>query len=519
MLELFFKYGGHMQWNLATRHQILLEITNAVISKTSIQDFFSALTTELKKHFPCDRLSINLYEEKGQSLQYFTEADGIDPKGISSLNKRPLLKGTIAKMAIQSRQPVIIDDLSRYKAKFSVGPMVRAGLMSTMAFPLIMRDTVFGSLHFSFKTAPPNLSELSELLMEVSKQVAIAVDNLVAYKRLRNENQNLEREKRYLIGTSEDYRSKDFCYTSPQMTEIMSVVKRVAEIDAPVFITGETGTGKDFLARYIHHISPRKDHMFVKVNCPAISSTLFESELFGHAKGAFTGADSSRIGRFEMADKGTIFLDEVGELPVLQESRFERVGDSNPREVNFRLISATNRDPVKSIQEGKLRNDLYYRLNIIQIHVPPLRERIGDIPLLIEQVTIKESYQIHQPVPRYTQQALKFLNAYHWPGNVRELKNFVKRMIILKPGKEVRSYDIEKMIELQEQTNVENTINIPTLAESERISIEKALIKCKGLIGGKKGAARLLDVPRSTIQYRIKKYSIKPKITVRMKDL
>ena len=516
-----------MKWNLATRHQILLEITNAVISKTSIQDFFQALAAELKKHFPCDRLSINLYEKKGQSLQYFTEADGIDPKGISSLDKRPLLKGTIAKMAIQSRQPIIIDDLSLYKDKFSIGQMVRAGLMSTMAFPLIMRDTVFGSLHFSFKTAPPNLSELSELLTEVSKQVAIAVDNLVAYKRLRNKNQNLEREKRYLIGATEDYKSKDFCYTSPQMTEIMEVVKKVAGIDAPVFITGETGTGKDFLARYLHHISPRKDHLFVKVNCPAIPSTLFESELFGHAKGAFTGADSRRVGRFEMADKGTIFLDEVGELSdnqqakllqVLQEKRFERVGDSQPIEANFRLIAATNRDPVKSIQEGKLRNDLYYRLNIIQIHVPPLREREGDIPLLIEQVTLNESHQLHQVAPHYTQQALTLLNAYSWPGNVRELKNFVKRMIILKPGEKVRPHDIEKMIELEEQTCVEQNSYIPTLAESEQISIEQALVKCKGFIGGKNGAARLLDVPRSTLQYRMKKYGIKPEISVQLKD-
>ena len=224
---------------------------------------------------------------------------------------------------------------------------------------------------------------------------------------------------------------------------------------------------------------------------------------------------------------GTIFLDEVGELPenqqvkllqVLQESRFERVGDSRPIEVDFRLIAATNRDPVKSIQEGKLRNDLYYRLNIIQIHVPPLRERVGDIPLLIEQVTLNESDQIHQPAPRYAQQALQLLNAYHWPGNVRELKNFVKRMIILKPGGLINSHDIEKMIEFEEQTNVEKNIPIPTLAESERIFIEQALIKCRGIIGGKNGAARLLDVPRSTLQYRMKKYGIKPEITVQMGD-
>lgn len=515
-----------MRLNLATRHRILLEITNAVISKTSSQDFFNALATEIKKHFHCDRLSINLYEKENQSLQYFTEADGIEPQGISSLDKRPLLRGTIAKMAIQSRQPVIIDDLTYYKNKFSIGEMVKAGLMSTMAFPLIIRDNVLGTLHFSFKTTPVNLSELTELLTEVSKQVAIAVDNLVAYERLENEKQHLEKEKSYLIGSSEEYKSKHFYHTSSQMNEVMRVVNRVAEIDAPLFITGETGTGKDFLARYIHSLSPRKDHLFVKVNCPAIPPTLFESELFGHVKGSFTGADSSRVGRFELADKGTIFLDEVGELPenqqvkllqVLQESRFERVGDSRPMDVNFRLIAATNRDPIKSIQEGKLRNDLYYRLNIIQIHVPPLRERVGDIPILIDKITHTESNRMNQPAPQYTPQALKILNSYHWPGNVRELKNFVKRMIILKPGEKVQSQDIEKMIEIEDHVNLEDNICIPTLAESERNSIERALIKCHGVIGGKKGAARLLDVPRSTLQYRIKKLGIKPIITVRMK--
>jgi formate hydrogenlyase transcriptional activator len=513
-----------MKWNLETRHQILLEITNALISKTSNQDFFSALTTALKKHFPCDRFSINLYDRKKQSLQYFTEASGIDPAGISGLSKRPLMKGTIARMAIESRKPVIIDDLSCYKDKFSIGQMVAAGLNSTMAFPLIMRDQVFGTLHFSFRQTPENLSELSDLLTEVSRQVSIAVDNLVAYNRLLDENQSLEREKRYLMGSVETYRLEEFCYASPQMTEIMGVVKRVAEVDAPVFITGETGTGKDFLARFIHHASPRKDHMFVKVNCPALTPTLFESELFGHAKGAFTGADTSRVGRFEMADRGTIFLDEVGELPqsqqvkllqVLQENRFERVGDSRPINVNFRLISATNRDPLESIQQGRLRNDLYYRLNIIQIHVPPLRDRAEEIPLLIENITKKASSQFHQPQPVYTRASLDLLNAYHWPGNVRELKNFVKRMIILKPGEEVRPVDIESMIHMP-VPGMEGKNQVQTLADSERQAIEKALIQCKGIIGGRNGAARLLDVPRSTLQYRMKKYQITPERIVRI---
>ncbi|MDJ0781873.1 MAG: sigma 54-interacting transcriptional regulator [Desulfosarcinaceae bacterium] len=512
-----------MQWSLATRHKMLLEITNAVISKTSSQAFFNALAREVTKHIPCDRLSINLYDEDSQSLKYFTAAEGIDPKSLSNLKQRPLVKGLIAKMAIQSRQPVIIDDLSRYKESFTIAQLVAAGLKSTMAFPLIVRRQVLGTLHFSFKAIPQHLSELTEVLTEVSKQVAIAVDTLVAYNRLRQEKQHLEREKRYLIGGAAEYQLEHFTYASKEMTEIMGLAKRVADIDAPVFITGETGTGKDYLARYIHQISPRNDHLFVKVNCPAIPPTLFESELFGHARGAFTGADARRVGRFEMADRGTVFLDEIGELPavmqakllqVLQERCFERVGDSKPIEANFRLLAATNRDPEASIREGRLRKDLYYRLNLIHIHLPPLRQRQGDVPLLIEHITRREAAQINRPAPHYTARAIDLLSAYHWPGNIRELKNLLKRMIILKPGKTIDLQDVEKMIDSAGVQSSGVSGDIPTLAASERQTIERALVASKGVIGGAQGAARLLGVPRSTLNYRMKKYGIRPSKTV-----
>lgn len=515
-----------MRWNLATRHQILLEITNAVIANKTNQGFFDALTAELSKHFPFDRVSINLYDKKRQSLQYFTKVNGVGRNSIENLEQRPL-KGSIAKMAIQSRTPIIIDDLTQYSSLPIIEQLIKAGLTSTMAFPLIVRKKILGTLHFSFKIPPDHMSELSNLLGEVSKQVAIAVDNLVAYKRLKDEKQHLEIEKQFLIGTLDEYAPDKFYHVSPEMSEIMDLVKRVATIDAPVLITGETGTGKDYLARYIHHASSRKKHMFIKVNCPAIPSTLFESELFGHAKGAFTGANSQRIGRFEMGDKGTVFLDEIGELPaglqakllqVLQERRFERVGDNQPIDVNFRLIAATNRDPEKSIQVGKLRKDLYYRLNIIRIHVPALRERKKDIPLLIEQINKSEAEQIRQQPPTYSQSALDLLATYHWPGNVRELKNLVKRMIILKPNERIYIDDIEKIIDLEKQSSKAGDSNVLTLAETERRSIEQALLKCRGVIGGTNGAARLLGVPRSTLQYRIKKYNIKPKKIVMLED-
>jgi len=509
-----------MRWDHATRYQILLEINNAIISKTSRHEFFKALSTELKKHFSCDRISINLYDELNQSLKYFTTAAGIKPKGLSSMDKRPLAKGAIAKMAIESKQPVIIDDLTRYSDLSSIGSLVKAGLKSTMAFPLVVRDRILGTLHFSFIQPPNNLSELSELLAEVSKQVAIAVDNMAEYNYLRNEKKNLEREKQFLLKVSEEYRPENFYYVSPAMTEMIDLIKRMADIDAPVLITGETGTGKDYLARYIHFLSPRKAHMFVKVNCPALPQTLFESELFGHAKGAFTGADSRREGRFEMADKGTIFLDEFVELPVslqakllqvLQERQFERVGDSRPIEINFRIIAATNRDLEISLKEGKLRKDLYYRLNIIRIHVPPLRERPEDIPYLIERINLYVASQINRPSPIYTSQALESLIRYQWPGNVRELKNLVKRMVIMKPGEKIPGSEIMKILDIDRTTEKPKIRHIPTLAEAEKKCLEQALIKTRGVLGGKRGAARLLDLPRSTLQYRLKKYELNPK--------
>ena len=516
-----------MKWDLATRHQILLEITNAVISNKTSEGFFNALTAELGRHFTFDRLSINLYDEKSQTLQYFTKANGVGQDTISSMDQRPL-KGSIANMAIQSKNPVIIDDLRLYSDLPIISQLLKAGLTSTMAFPLIVRKKTLGTLHFSFKQRPNNMSAMSNLLAEVSRQVAIAVDNLVAYRRLKDEKQHLESEKQYLIGSLEEYKPEHFYYISPQMSEIMNLVNRVAKIDAPVLVTGETGTGKDFLARFIHYLSPRKNHMFIKVNCPAITSTLFESELFGHAKGAFTGADSQRIGRFEMADKGTVFLDEIGELPaglqakllqVLQEGRFERVGDNRPVHVDFRLIAATNRDPEKSMQEGKLRKDLYYRLNVIRLHVPALRERKEDVPFLIEKITRIEAELIHQIPPTFSRSSIDLLTDYHWPGNVRELKNLVKRMIILKPGGIVGSGEIEKIIEPQRQGLKEHCSTFPTLAASECRSIEQALIQCKGVIAGEKGAARLLGVPRSTLQYRMKKYGITPRTILNEKEL
>ncbi len=507
-----------MRWGMETRYKILLEINNAVITNTSRNDFFKVLSRELKKHFNYDRLSIFLYDDVNKSLTHFTGADGIQPEAISD-KVRPLARAAIANMVIQSLKPVIIKDLTSFADHATVSSMVEAGLKATMAFPLIVRNHILGTLHFSFEKVPKNLADLSDILSEVSNQIAMAVGNMVAYNQLKDENRNLERKNRFLMGVFEDYQPENFIHASPAMAEIMQMVESVAEVDAPVLITGETGTGKDYLARYIHSLSLRNNHRFIKVNCPALPPSLIESELFGHAKGAFTGADFKRGGRFEMTDNGVIFLDEIAELPVnlqakilqvIQEQQFERIGDSQVTKVNFRLIAATNRDLPTLIEKGKFRQDLYYRLNIFQICMPPLRERKEDISMLVEQINKFESSALDRPPPRYTDSAIQFLSEYHWPGNIRELKNLLKRIVVLRPGAQITISDIEQFVDIENRPAISEGSNMNSLAESEYQCIKRALIKCRGVVGGPKGAASFLGIPKSTLQYRLKKHGINP---------
>ena len=508
-----------MQWSAATRYKIFLEINNAVVNQTSRESLFKALATELSNHFYYDRMCINLYDDKAQSLSYFAAADGIEPGGILSKESRPLAEGTIARMVVRSRQPAIIDDLSHFSDLYSVGAMIAAGLNATMAFPLVIRNRVLGSIHFSFKKAPEFISELTEVLTDASKQVAIAVDNMLTYTRLKELNASLQRQNRYLRASSDEYKQEDFFYASPAMKAIMSLVEKSADSDAAVLITGETGTGKDYLARCIHRMSPRREQLFIKVNCPALVSSLFESELFGYAKGAFTGADQNRIGRLEMADGGTVFLDEIAELPialqakllhVLQDKRFERVGDHRSLDVDFRVVAATNKNLEEEIQKGSFRQDLFYRLNIVHVRVPPLRDRLEDIALLLEKLTQVQARRTNRPEPIYTRGAIRKLGTYAWPGNVRELKNLVKQMIILRPGEKITSSNIGYLLDRTPTGSLGLSDEMTTLADAQRRHIVQALINSRGIIGGAKGAARLLGLPRSTLQYRMKNLGLEP---------
>ena len=500
------------------KYQLLLKINNASISQLTRDGLFRVLASEISKLFHYDRFSINLYDQETGVLTYFATAAGITPKEISG-KKRPLERGSVAQLVIQSRKPVFIYDLSQNPQLATARWMVQAGLNSTLAYPMIVRDKVLGSIHFSFKNVPSNIYELRGFLNDLSAQIALSVDNMLSYNKLKGDIENLEREKRLILDSVEhSYRDRKdtFHYASRCITNIMRDIEIVAGTDAAVLITGETGTGKGHLARHIHTLSLRKDHLFVKVNCAALAPTLIESELFGHAKGAFTGAENRRIGRFEMADRGTILLDEIGELPmstqvkllqVLQEKSFERVGESTPLSVDIRIIAASNQDLRLKTQEKTFRSDLFYRLNTFHITIPPLRERIEDIPLLVKCFTARYAEKMRRPEIRLTPSAGEALCSYPWPGNVRELENVIERLIILRSGTVISRDDIGHILQTSETTEGSRVL---TKDEMEKKHMEQALVRCNGTVGGPGGAAKLLGMKRTTLQYRMKKLGIDP---------
>jgi transcriptional regulator with GAF, ATPase, and Fis domain len=339
---------------------------------------------------------------------------------------------------------------------------------------------------------------------------------MLAYEKVERLKDKLAEEKSYLkkeIDTLAE--PQDVIYASPSMSSLMGDIMNVASTDSTVLITGETGTGKDLIARTLHKMSSRRHNTFIKVNCAALVPTLIESELFGHEKGSFTGATARKIGRFEIANDSTLFLDEISELPlntqakllqVLQEKKFERVGGAKTLSTNVRIIAASNQDLTLLVQEKKFRNDLFYRLNTFPIHVPALRERNEDIPLLVNHFIENFCSRLHRHPPHFAPDALETLNHYLWPGNIRELENFIERIIILKSNQSVTEEDVDSIL----HTSVEQEKEVVTLEEAERRHIKSVLKKTRGVVSGKQGAAKLLGVKRPTLQYRMKKLGINP---------
>ena len=299
---------------------------------------------------------------------------------------------------------------------------------------------------------------------------------------------------------------------SPALEEALDLLRLVAPTDSTVLVLGETGTGKELIARAVHNISRRCGRPFVKLNCAAIPFDLLESELFGHEKGAFTGAVAQKVGRFEMANTGTLFLDEIGDLPlavqpkllrVLQEQEFERLGSPRTHRVNVRLVAATHRDLAQMVEHNEFRSDLFYRLNIFPLRIPPLRERIEDIPLLVRYFVEKFAARMNKCIEVIPQECMERLVRHPWPGNIRELQNFVERSVILTPGRTLQA-PLSELRPMPTQTNSQFT----TLEEAERAHILEALRRSNWLVGGTKGAAVRLGLKRTTLAYKMKKLSI-----------
>jgi formate hydrogenlyase transcriptional activator len=394
----------------------------------------------------------------------------------------------------------------------AVKRLMELGIQSFCAIPLITRKGKLGTLNLGSATdrafAPQDVS----FLKQVAAQVAIALDNARAYREIAELTDKLKKEKLYL---QDEIRSvlnfEEIVGESVALKHVLTHVNTVSPLDATVLILGETGTGKELIARAIHRMSSRKDGSFIKLNCAAIPTGLLESELFGHEKGAFTGAISTKVGRLELADKGTLFLDEVGDIPlelqpkllrVLQDQEFERLGGIRTIKVNIRLIAATNRDLAKSVAAREFRSDLYYRLHVFPVHMPPLRERGKDIELLVRYFVQKFSRRMNKQIETIPSEAMKALARWEWPGNVRELENFIERSVILSEGTILN-------VPLSELRPVyQGARHDTTLEGLEREHILRVLHETGGVISGLHGAAAKLGMKRTTLQSRMQKMGI-----------
>jgi formate hydrogenlyase transcriptional activator len=383
-----------------------------------------------------------------------------------------------------------------------------------VCFPLLSRGRKLGTLGLaSLREDAPFANDIS-LFRHIAAQIAVAVDNAYAHDEIARFKDKLAKEKLYLEDElRHEHNFGEVIGTSPALKEVLKQVQIAAPSGATVLVLGETGTGKELIARAVHRLSSRHEGNFIKLNCAAIPTGLLESELFGHEKGAFTGAVSQKVGRVELADRGTLFLDEIGEIPtelqpkllrVLQDQEFERLGGVRTIKVNLRLIAATNRDLAQAVEERQFRSDLYYRLNVFPIRVPALRERRGDIPLLVRYFVQKFARRMGKNIESIPSEIVHELEQWHWPGNVRELENFIERSVILTQTSTFYAPITELKIASPDRSRNSGS----TLEDVEREYILRTLRESGGVIAGVRGAAARLGMKRTTLQSRIQKLGI-----------
>jgi formate hydrogenlyase transcriptional activator len=502
---------GHLELE-RDRLRLLLDLTKNVLSHLDLLRLCRAMAVSIRRVMHCDFAALALpdFENDRLRLYAFDSLEGrtIFPEGMTL----PII-GTPAGLAFRTGQPQVFDAAGLAQFDEKINPGLAAGLKSGCFIPLVNRERVLGTMDLCRYTDSPFTSDDVDFLSEVAGQVAIAVGNALEYDEVSKSRERLAEENLYLehqLRTEHNF--GEIVGKSPALKSVLKQIEIVATTDATVLIHGETGTGKELVARAIHNHSNRASATFVKVNCAAIPLGLLESEWFGHEKGAFTGAIGRKIGRFELADKGTLFLDEIGEIPlelqpkllrVLQEQEFERLGSTRTIKTDARLVAATNRDLGRMIEERKFRDDLYYRLNIFPITVPPLRERTQDIPLLVSHFVDKYAVKMNKRIDEISGETMEALTRYHWPGNVRELQNVIERAVVLTQDTVLRVV----LPELQSPVMAPPSA-LKTLEHVERAHIIQTLDATNWVIGGPHGAAEHLGLKRTTLRSRMEKFGI-----------
>lgn len=494
------------------RLRLLLEINNFVVSQLDINELFRSASVSIRKYFANDFTGFWLIDKRSTRLECavldFPGSRGfLADVPVSELTEQDLEKMHARKSELWSQR-----EIDKLPQPF-LDPLKAESIIEMAFAPLATANGPLGVLGMGSRRANSFGQEDLDLLLQISNQISLALDNALAYGRLTASKNRLEDERLYLESEIQaEYNFEDIVGKSPALRRVLDQIAIVAPTGSTVLLHGETGTGKELVARALHSLSPRKDRTFVKLNCAAIPSGLVESELFGHERGAFTGALIQKRGRFELAHQGTLFLDEIGDinlelqsklLRVLQEQEFERLGSTKTIHVDVRLIAATHRDLSSMIHNNQFREDLFYRLNVFPIEVPPLRERREDIPLLVHYFVARLSRQMQKSIKSIPKQAMEALTNAPWPGNVRELKNFIERSIILSQD-DVLNVPIAEI----QKSSAQIASPVSTFQETERQTIINALKAASGRIAGKGGAAERLGLKRTTLNNKMRRLNV-----------
>ena len=497
--------------------RILVAITNAVLSRLDIDELVSEVAKEIHRYFRIDAISVVLRSNRKGKLNIYSThyLDASHPVHDQSEVDEA---GTLTERVFKSKEMLLLnlhehDPLAPYEKMLF--EMWDNKIQTLCLLPLMSGNTLLGVLKLAQCDEKVFTTTNLKLLRQIAERVSIAIDNALAYREIQRLKERLVDENLALTEQLNNVESEfgEIIGRSEAMNSVLKQVEMVAHSDSTVLILGETGTGKELIARAIHNLSGRNSRRMVKMNCAAMPAGLLESDLFGHERGAFTGASAQRIGRFELADKSSLFLDEVGDMPVelqpkllrvLQEQEFERLGSNKLIHTDVRLIAATNRDLKQMVADREFRSDLYYRLNVFPIHLPPLRERPDDIPLLVKAFTFKIARRLGRNIDSIPAETLRLLSRMEWPGNVRELENVIERAVLLTRGSVLQL----SLPEMSIETEPLAAEVLPEEGEDEYQLIVRVLKESNGVVAGPKGAAQRLGLKRTTLLSRMKRLGI-----------